>query len=167
MKYRVEVGPHKFEIVIDGDSVVVDGLEVTAELHDKRGIGVKELVLGNRSLVLAFEPADDGWIVQREGVVVDVVVQDERDRLLRRFDTSTSSASKGGQVKAPMPGLVLRLNVEEGEAVTKGQGLLVLEAMKMENEIKSPVAGKVSSVGVTTGQAVDKGTLLIEVVAEG
>lgn len=66
-----------------------------------------------------------------------------------------------------MPGLVLRVEVEEGQTVAPGDGLVVLEAMKMENEIKAPVAGTVSAVHVGGGQAVDKGTVMIEVTPEG
>ena len=73
----------------------------------------------------------------------------------------------GGKVKAPMPGLVLRVEVEEGQTVAAGAGLVVLEAMKMENEIKAPVAGRVVAVHVIGGQAVDKGMVLVEVTAEG
>jgi pyruvate carboxylase subunit B len=73
----------------------------------------------------------------------------------------------GGKVKAPMPGLVLRVEVEEGDTVAAGAGLVVLEAMKMENEIKSPVAGRVAAVHVSGGQAVDKGMVMVEVTAEG
>jgi pyruvate carboxylase subunit B len=66
-----------------------------------------------------------------------------------------------------MPGLVLRVEVEEGQSVAAGDGLVVLEAMKMENEIKAPVDGRVTAVHVNDGQAVDKGTILVEVTVEG
>jgi pyruvate carboxylase subunit B len=65
-----------------------------------------------------------------------------------------------------MPGLVLDLMVEVGDAVAPDEGLLVLEAMKMENELKAPVAGRIEAVHVTAGDAVDKDALLIEIDAE-
>jgi pyruvate carboxylase subunit B len=66
-----------------------------------------------------------------------------------------------------MPGLVLRVEVEEGQSVDVGTGVVVLEAMKMENEIKSPIGGTISSIQVTAGQAVEKGAVLVEVDVQG
>jgi biotin carboxyl carrier protein len=63
---------------------------------------------------------------------------------------------------APMPGLVVRVNVTEGDEVAAGQGLVVMEAMKMENELRAPAAGRVSRVHATAGTAVEKGTVLVE-----
>ena len=103
----------------------------------------------------------------RCGELVEVTVETERDRLLKRFGPGGGPAGQDGLVKAPMPGLVLRLLVAEGDHVEKGQGLLVLEAMKMENEIKSPVAGLVGPAMVEQGQPVEKGTRLLQVFSEG
>lgn len=167
MRYRVTVGSRDFEVVVNGGTVSVDGEEVAATLIDSPDHPVKTLRLGDASVTLSCEPTDDGWVVQRSGDVVTVAVEDERDRLLRRFGGSEAGASRDGLLKAPMPGLVLRVAVAEGDAVEAGAGLLVLEAMKMENEIKSPLQGRVKRVLVEPGQAVDKGTPLLEVVEEG
>jgi biotin carboxyl carrier protein len=70
-------------------------------------------------------------------------------------------------VKAPMPGLVLRLEVEVGQRVEPGTGVVVLEAMKMENEIKAQGSGVVAAIHVEAGQAVDKGTPLVEIREDG
>jgi len=70
-----------------------------------------------------------------------------------------------GGTSTPMPGLVLRLEVDEGQSVTPGMGLVVLEAMKMENEIRAQSAGTVRRIHVKTGQAVEKGTPLLEIEA--
>ena len=72
---------------------------------------------------------------------------------------STSSA----KINAPMPGSILRVNVNKGDSVTKGQSLLILEAMKMENEIKSPVDGKISFIKVAQGDCVNLGQTLLEI----
>ena len=73
---------------------------------------------------------------------------------------ASASAGAGEQVTCPMPGSILAVNVNVGDTVSKGQVLMILEAMKMENEIMAPCAGKVTSVGVTKGATVESGALL-------
>jgi pyruvate carboxylase subunit B len=164
MKYTVTVGDHEFEVDVNGSTVTVDGRETGAKLHRGPGQDISTLELGPRSIRLTLEPSDDGWIVRRGGDSVEATVVDERDRLLQKFGGAAGRAGRDGVVKAPMPGLVLRIAASEGTTVEAGQGLLVLEAMKMENEIRAPVTGVVGSVMVSAGQAVEKGTPLLEVV---
>ncbi|MEE8573603.1 MAG: biotin/lipoyl-containing protein, partial [Gemmatimonadota bacterium] len=95
-----------------------------------------------------------------------VAVVDERTRQLRELTGQQGKQQTGGVVKAPMPGLVLRLEVEVGQRVEAGAGVVVLEAMKMENEIKSTGSGVVKTIHVSVGEAVDKGAPLVEVGEE-
>ena len=76
---------------------------------------------------------------------------------------ATSTANGSAKVNAPMPGSILKVNVNKGDIVTKGQSLLILEAMKMENEIKAPVDGKILDIKVSKGQSVNLGQTLIEI----
>ena len=96
------------------------------------------------------------------GVRFSVHVADHFDRLVKQLGLHAGSSQKANHIKAPMPGLVLNLLVEAGQKVEKGDALLILEAMKMENVIKAAGEGVVKSVRVTKGAAVDKGQLLIE-----
>ncbi|NNE35391.1 MAG: acetyl-CoA carboxylase biotin carboxyl carrier protein subunit [Rhodothermales bacterium] len=91
------------------------------------------------------------------------VVKSRKDLLLEKFGSTGAGASGHSDVKAPMPGLVVRVNVAVGDIVEAGQPLLVLEAMKMENEIGSPRNGVVGAVHVADGEAVGKNALLIEI----
>lgn len=91
-----------------------------------------------------------------------VSVQTKMDLLLDKLGMSDMASSKIKDLKAPMPGLVLDIRVEVGQAVQKGDPLMVLEAMKMENVIKADGEGVVGSVEVSKGDAVDKGALLIK-----
>lgn len=91
-----------------------------------------------------------------------VALSDEYDQLIDKMGLTITNSDKVTDIKAPMPGLVLSVEVEEGQEVTKGEALLILEAMKMENVIKSPGEGKVKSITVEKGKAVEKGALLIE-----
>lgn len=84
------------------------------------------------------------------------------EKLIKELGFELGSSKKVSEIKAPMPGLILSLKVEEGQEVEEGQSLLILEAMKMENNFSSPIAGIIKSIAVKEGQAVDKGQILIE-----
>ena len=97
-----------------------------------------------------------------DGKIHEVQLFTPLDQLIDELGLEANPAPKLSAVHAPMPGLVLRVEVEEGQEVETGQTLLVLEAMKMENAIKAPAAAKVSHIEVQAGQAVDKGALLLK-----
>jgi Acetyl/propionyl-CoA carboxylase, alpha subunit len=91
-------------------------------------------------------------------------IEDEYDQLVRQLGLGVVATQKINEIKAPMPGLVLELNVETGQTIAKGDPLLILEAMKMENVIKSAGDGVVEEILVEKGAAVEKGALLIKLV---
>jgi len=91
-----------------------------------------------------------------------VKISNELDLLIKEMGFSMGSAKKANDIKAPMPGLILSINVKVGQEVKEGESLLILEAMKMENSISSPKDGVVKSIQVKNGKTVEKGTLLIE-----
>ena len=106
------------------------------------------------------EPTTRVWV---DGAPVEVETRTDADLLLERFGLDAGDAAADREVHAPMPGLVLRVLVEVGEEVEAGQGVVVLEAMKMENELTAPAAGTVAAVHAAPGDAVAKNELLIEV----
>ena len=168
MKYTVTLAGRTFEVDLSGTTARVDGEAVHAELHGVPGTPLRQLVTGDRSDVLAMTPGEERgtWSVVRAGETWSVEVVDERTRMLREMTGADQAVSGEQAIKAPMPGMVLRLEVEVGQRVEAGQGLLVLEAMKMENELKAHAAGVVRSIHVSEKQAVEKGTLLVEIAAE-
>ncbi|MEZ4919349.1 MAG: biotin/lipoyl-containing protein [Saprospiraceae bacterium] len=91
-----------------------------------------------------------------------VQIADYYDRLIKEMGLQAGSGQHINELKAPMPGLVLDVLVEVGQEVSKGDSLLILEAMKMENVLKSPGEGKVKSIQVNKGQAVEKGSVLLD-----
>ena len=93
----------------------------------------------------------------------DVQLGDEYDRLVKALGLHIKSGGHVGDIHAPMPGLVLDISVQPGQQVQKGETLLILEAMKMENVIKSPGDGTVKAVRVSKGEAVEKGHVLVEI----
>ena len=98
------------------------------------------------------------------GRICEVVLKDKYDELLHSLGMDGLSKRKVNELKAPMPGLVLEVLVKEGDAIKKGEALIILEAMKMENILKSPTDGIIKKVSVKKGVAVEKGQLLIEFV---
>jgi biotin carboxyl carrier protein len=106
---------------------------------------------------------DERWVELRiNGKPARIALSTPLDKLLHDMGMDTASAAKAAQVKAPMPGLVLRILVEAGAEVQKDDKVMILEAMKMENVIKSPGHGIVKQVLVQAGQAVDKNQVLID-----
>lgn len=162
--YRALVGDRVFDITIQEDQLIVDGApkEYTLEVL---GDGYLSMVVDGQSVSVSVEPMDGDTVrVTIDGRRTEVEVKDERDLLVDEFGLGEDGAG-GGEVRAPMPGLVLDILVEEGEQVEAEQGLLVLEAMKMENELKAPSSGVVRTITATEGEAVDKDALLIEIEA--
>lgn len=96
-----------------------------------------------------------------------VTVRDEQDLLLDRLGFKTAAELDEGELKAPMPGKILKLLVEEGDEVELGDPVAILEAMKMENELKAPQAGVISGIAVGEGDSVEKNVLILEIEASG
>ncbi len=94
-------------------------------------------------------------------------VKDEQQLLLDKLGFKSASAASEGKLNSPMPGKILDIMVAEGDAVTKGQPVAILEAMKMENELKSPVDGTVTKIVAEVGQSVEKKTPILEIEAVG
>jgi biotin carboxyl carrier protein len=91
----------------------------------------------------------------------DVALSDQYDRLLQKLGLDKALSSQVAELKAPMPGLVLQILAQEGQQVSKGDNLLILEAMKMENMIKSPVDGIIKGLKIKAGDKVEKNQTLI------
>lgn len=157
--------------------VTVDGVEFEVELtpEGKILVGGSELegsvtpldessfsvMIGTRSSRVTLHREGESFAVGIGGHMLSAVVESPRARLLKRYSRSAGASGTRQPVKAPMPALVVRVHVAPGDRIEPGSRLLVLEAMKMENEIKSHQSGVVKSVHVKGGQAVEKGQLLI------
>lgn len=100
--------------------------------------------------------------IKINGNVYEVDMKDQLDLLLGKLGMSANAATTLKEIKAPMPGLILHIHVEEGVAVKKGDSIMILEAMKMENILKSPGDGIIKVIKVKTGTSVEKNQILIE-----
>ena len=168
MRYHVTLGERSFEVELAEDGVRVDGEPVRAELRRLPGTSVHHLLVEGASHTLVVSPGDGAgaWRLHLDGRPLEAEVIDERTRAIREM-TGVAAGPKGPRpVRAPMPGLVVRLEVEVGQRVAAGQGVVIIEAMKMENELKAEADGVVAAVHVSAGQAVEKGTVLVEFEAE-
>lgn len=114
--------------------------------------------------VLYADPATKTVTLKVNGNTYEAVLKDKYDELLHSLGMDGLNNRKVNELKAPMPGLVLDVLVSEGSAVKKGDALVILEAMKMENILKSPTDGTIKKVGVKKGMAVEKNQLLVEFV---
>lgn len=102
------------------------------------------------------------YVINVNATNYEVKIGGQLDALIKEMGFSVGNAKKANDIKAPMPGMILSVNVEEGQEVTEGQTLLILEAMKMENAIGAPRDGVIKTVSVTAGGKVEKGALMIE-----
>jgi len=163
VKYFVAVGGRTVEVEVDGDRVTVGGQVLTATLSRVPGTPLRQLLVDGRSVALAVDPVGRGrWALTRRGERWDAEVVDERTRHIRALTGGGEGARGPGVLRAPMPGLVVRVLAEAGQSVGQGAGLVVLEAMKMENELKAAAAGTVRGVRVKPGEAVEKGQVMVE-----
>ena len=163
MTYLVTIGSRVHEVEVDGNRVTVDGVGLDSDLAAVSGTPLYHLLLGGESWTVAAEPleGDGRWALGVLGERVEVVVQDQRSSRREAIGRKSQPAPGGGTVRAPMPGLVVRIQVAEGQQVDAGAGLVVVEAMKMENELRAPRPGTVQTVHVAVGQAVEKGASLV------
>ena len=165
MNYFADVGGEQpLELEVGPDGVVIDGVSFGATLERVDGTDVHVLRVGHRvHRVVARRGTGPGrWDLVVDGVTFDVEALDERTRHLRNMTSAMAGATGPKPIVAPMPGLVMRIEVSVGEVVEAGQGVAIVEAMKMENELVSESAGRVTRIGVSEGDAVDKGTVLVE-----
>jgi biotin carboxyl carrier protein len=162
----------KYVATVDGQSITIDmespeRLLVDGEAHavDLRQVGklsLYSLLLDNASYEVVVE--DEGnatWRVMIGGELYRVRVEDERTRRLAQANRQPTPPSGEIALKAPIPGLVVKVAVEPGEAVRAGQSLVILEAMKMENELRAPRAGTVHEIRVADGDKVEQGQVLL------
>jgi biotin carboxyl carrier protein len=170
MKYFVQINGEEHEVVLDADGVHLDGEDVAARVAPIDGTPVRMVTLGDTVHRVVVRPAAASggtssrgrYTLWLDGYRFDVDALDERTRAIRELSGKGGAASGPAPLTAPMPGLIVRVNVAVGDQVQAGQGLVVMEAMKMENELRAQAAGIVKTVLVAPGAVVEKGALLIE-----
>ena len=162
MKYLTTVEGRTFEIEINTEGeIVIDGQPVVVDFHPVAGQPVYSLLVNGRSYEAYVHPDDEGLQVLLRGRLYPVTVEDERTKRLRESSAGQPVTKGEIHVKAPMPGLVVATLVEPGRVVEKGDLLIILESMKMQNELKSPRGGTISRVRVKAGDSVEQNQVLM------
>lgn len=164
MKYYVRLGEDVHEVRVDGEHVTIDGERLVARIEDIAATPMQLLTVGDRQEKLhARRGADRGaFELSIGGFRFTLEALDERTRVIRELSGAASRSKGPTHLTAPMPGLIVRIGVKEGDHVRTGQGLVVMEAMKMENELRAASDGVVKRIAVAPGTAVEKGALLLE-----
>lgn len=165
MKYFVNVNGHDHEVDLKerlGELIVeVDGELMELDYEEVDTLGQVLAIVGGTSFGVSIEGDSTKAGITIAGHFYDVEIEDERERAAHA--ASRAAGAGGGNVKSVMPGIVVSLLVGAGETVEEGQPLLVLEAMKMQNEIAAPVGGVVKHIHVGEGEAVSAGAKLVEI----
>jgi biotin carboxyl carrier protein len=167
--YTIKVNGNKefkTELIAKNNDITgtVNGKEFKADIIKVRD-GVYHLLKDNVSYnleVVKHIPEEKKLVVKINNTPYSLDIKDKYDDLLHSLGLDSLASKKVNDIKAPMPGMVLNVLVTEGQEVKKGDGLIVLEAMKMENILKSPTDGVIKKIAITKGVAVEKNQLLIQ-----
>ncbi len=164
MKYIASIDDQEFEIeIIDESHVTVNGEAHEINFESIGGDLAHSLLVDGKSFEANIYQENGGWEVLMRGVRYSVVVDDERERLLRVAAGASPDQQGPYHLQAPMPGMVVAIPVHEGQEVSEGDVLLILESMKMQNELKSPRAGVVSQILVKENENVEQKQTLLSV----
>ena len=164
MRYHVSIGERVLLVELGQDGARVDGEPVTASLAQADGSPVRGLLVDVRSYrIVPVRQQRGRWKLALRGSSVSADVVDERTRTIREMAGSGAGPAGPAPIVAPMPGMVVKVEVSEGDRVEAGQGIAIVEAMKMENELRASGAGIVRRVHVRQGDAVEKDQVLVDV----
>lgn len=161
---QININNNSFLFETKSNTVLVNGQPANADVV-KLSPNKYHILLNNASYTIELLDKDEtgkNMQIMVNGVKQTVSIKDKYDSLLQQLGMDKMMGKKNNLLKAPMPGLVLRIMAEAGMPVKKGDGLLVLEAMKMENIIKADADGIIKKVNITEKQAVEKNTVLLE-----
>jgi len=165
MRYITTVDNKEYLVeIIDEKHIVINGKTYEVDFESVSGQPVYSLIVDGKSHESYVQQGDDNWQVLLRGRLYPVTVEDEREKRLRAAAGGGIAESGEFHLKAPMPGLVVAIPVEEGQEIKKGQVILILESMKMQNELKSPRDGTIGRIRVKTGESVEQKQTLLSVM---
>lgn len=165
MKYVVTTGDREILIeIIDEHHLTVDGVKYEIDFESISEQTVYSLLANNKSYEALVYESEEGWQVLLHGSQYVLLVEDEREIRLRASLGGGPPENVDYHLRAPMPGLIVTVPVSEGQSIEKGDVLVILESMKMQNELKSPRPGKIGRVRVKPGDSVEQRDPLLSVV---
>lgn len=164
MRYVTTIGDREFSVEVLGQGrVSIDGKIVEVDLGNISGQPVYSMVIDGKSYEAYVYEGEDEWQVLLLGQQYPAKVEDEREKRLRAAAGGTLAESGEFHLKAPMPGLVITVSVQQGQDVAKGDVLIILESMKMQNELRAPRAGTVSRIKIKPGETVEQRQTLLTI----
>lgn len=165
-RYFVQLANRDFELFRDADNISING-ESVQQRFEALETNHYQLTIGRKR----FDILDFGYDASRnvhriavDGNLMNIEIDDEKSLLLKAMAAKTSGSKSSSIIAAPMPGRIVKVLVEQGATVEHGQGVVILEAMKMENELRAQTTGTVQLVKVQSGQTVEKGDILMEIL---
>ena len=161
MKYYARIGENEYVIEIDNDALYLNGERLDVDLRQSGAPELYSMLFNGRSYELLIEAERFRYGVTLRGDRYDVLVEDERQRKLNIGRDLPTLPDGELPVTAPIPGLVVKVLVKEGDEIEDGQPLVILEAMKMENEIRAMRAGTVKKIQAAAGQRIEQNGLLL------
>ncbi len=165
MKYVATTGGREILIdIVDERHIIIDGVSYEIDFEAVSEQTVYSLLANNKSYEALVYESEEGWQVLLHGSQYVLVVEDERERRLRASLGGGPPQNVDYHLRAPMPGLIVAVPVSEGQSIEKGDVLVILESMKMQNELKSPRPGKVSRLQVNPGDSVEQRDTLLSVI---
>jgi len=159
-KIRVELNDKNNSVIINGKEIHFSIVEKDHHRFLLR-VGTKIYKCDN------ITETDESVSFSINGTLYDVKIKNEEQLLLEKLGFATSKKDSQGLIMAPMPGKILDIAVSEGDEVEEGEAILILEAMKMENELKAGMTGVIHSIQVKKGESVEKNQILLEIKARG
>jgi biotin carboxyl carrier protein len=166
MKYIAEVDGLEFSIeILDEHHICFGGETLEVDLAAVSGQPLYSLIINGESYEGYVYPDERSWQVLLLGRSYSISIEDEREKRLRTSETSVVTPGREFTLKAPMPGLAVTVPINEGQKVEKGQILVVLESMKMQNELRAPFAGSVARLKIKAGESVQQKQILLNIVA--
>lgn len=165
MKIFAHTDDEEFELSVTSERdrirIRVGDREVNVALDDQRS-AIQTAQIGDRHVEFGWLRKDGVYRILIDGIEYDIVLRDPKSERLSKV-SGTPSASGATEIQAPIPGLIKKVLLGEGDPVRRDQPVLYLDAMKLENEIASPRDGVLKSIAVQAGQAVEKGQVLFVV----
>lgn len=164
MKYITTIGTEQYTIDINQDGqVTLNGEVINAEMRQMLDTTMYSILIDNGSYDVRMNEGDEVYVVQLSGEIFEVVVEDERTRRLAGLKSGSAAVTGEAVVKAPMPGVVVEIPVKQGQEVKRGDIVVILESMKMQNEFKAPRDGTVHAIRVEPGDKVDQNAILLTI----
>ncbi len=161
--YKVTVENAVYEVNSENGNFSIENKSFEADILEFKE-GKFHIISDHKSYtaeILSFDTEEKSFQIRVNNNIYSVAVQDRFDQLLKQMGIDGAAGKKINDIKAPMPGMVLQVMVESGQVIKKGDAIVVLEAMKMENILKSPSDGVVKKVHVIKGDKVEKNQVMV------